>query len=438
MKLSPKKWLVLVVFVPAAVLVALLWLVIGGLRPFPPSHLIMVTGTPGSDYDEVGKKYRAILAESDIDLKLLPTAGAIDNLALMQDRRKGVDAGFLQGGTTTEGDSPGLVSLGTVFYKPLWFFISENFKGRTLDSLRGRKISIGKVGSGGRALTLKLMGKIGLDQNFAEFLAYPQEEAAAKLLSGEIDGATMMDSWDSPVVKRLLASRFVRLASFPHADAYVDVFPYLNKLFVPAGVGDLLLSRPPEDAIVLAPKGSLVVQRDLHPAIQYLLLQAAARVHSGPGVFRKPGQFPAEEAIDLPLSDQAAFFYRSGRPFLQRHLPFWLAVFVERLLVLLIPLVGMLYPAFTVLPALNNWWFRRKVFMLYGELRFLEEEIDRGSSRFSPEEMGSRIERLEAASNSLRVPLSHAGQLYTLKEHITLVRHKLAKLPAHLRSAGPA
>jgi TRAP-type uncharacterized transport system substrate-binding protein len=415
-------WFMVAVVALVAV-AALLWLVLDILRPFPPHRLVMATGSAGSDYSEVGGRYRAILARSDIALDLVPTAGALENLARLKDRRSGVDAAFLQGGTTSESESPDLVSLGTVFYEPLWVFVPDGFKGKGIESLRGRHISIGPEGSGGRALSLRLLDKIGVSPQFANLLAYPPEVAADKLLGGEIDAAAMMESWDSPVVKRLLASREVKVASFPRTDAYVEVFPFLNKLLLPAGSGDIGANRPPEDATLLAPKASLVVRRDLHPAIQYLLLQAAVQVHSGPGIFRKVGQFPAPEAIDLPLSDEAALYFKRGQPFLQRYLPFWLAVFLERLLILLIPVAGVLYPLATAVPPLRDWKIRRKIFRLYGELQFLDAEIEKGGGETG--EMAGRLGKLEEQSSRLKVPISYADQVYTLKNHIGLVKAKL-------------
>lgn len=418
------------------VVAALLWLAIGLLRPFPPRRLVMATGAAGSDYSEVAGRYRAILARSGITVELVPTAGAMENLARLRNPRSGVDAAFLQGGTTSESESPGLVSLGTVFYEPLWVFIPEGFTGKGIDSLRGRRISIGPEGSGGRALSLKLLAELGVIPQFAHLLPLSPAAAAAGLLSGDIDAAAMMESWDSPVVKKLLASRKVRVASFPHADAFVEVFPFLSKLQLPAGSGDILAVRPPEDAVLLAPKASLVVRRDLHPAIEYLLLQAAVEVHSRPGIFRKAGQFPAPEAIDLPLSDEAVLYYKRGQPLLQRYLPFWLAVFLERLLVLLIPIVGILYPLATLMPPLRDWKIRRKIVRLYGELRFLEAEMEVHDGDEKAEAMASRLEELEKASNRLKVPISYVDQVYTLKNHIALVKANLRSSESNPNPTG--
>lgn len=374
--------LIIPVIVAAVLVVASVWAAVAALRPLPPRTVIMATGSEGSAYHEMGKRYQKLLAREGIKLQLLVTGGALENLERLRDPRSKVDVGFLQGGITSEKESPDLESLGTVFYEPLWFFYRGAAPGRGLEALRGRKISIGPEGSGTRVLALELLARNEIGPRFAQLLALTQREAGEKLLRGEIDAALMISSWDSPVVQQLLADENVGPMGFPRADAYVALYPYLNKLTVPAGVGDLAKNRPPKDVTLFAPKASLVVRRDLHPALQYLLLDAAEQIHSAPGIFQKAGQFPALESSDLPLSDEAREFYKSGRPFLQRHLPFWLAVLIGRLLVLLIPVVGVLYPLLRLFPAIYGWRLQRRVFQLYGDLKFLEHDLEsRGPAR---------------------------------------------------------
>jgi hypothetical protein len=237
----------------------------------------------------------------------------------------------------------------------------------------------------------------------------------------------MLTSWDSPVVRELIAAPDVDLASFPRTDAYVALYPFLNKLILPTGVGDLAKNRPPRDVILLAPKASLVVRKDLHPAIQYLLLGAALEIHGGPGIFHKAGQFPAAEATDLPLSENAYQFYKSGRPFLQRYLPFWLAVLVGQLLILAIPVVGVLYPMLRLAPALYGWGMRRRIYRLYGQLKFLELELDRRGPERDAADLVGKLDRLEARANHLRVPAAFAHMLYTLRMHMNIVRTRIEK-----------
>jgi TRAP-type uncharacterized transport system substrate-binding protein len=410
-----------------AIIVAGLWAAIAALRPLPPHTVTMVTGSEGGAYYEMGKRYQELLARQGIKLHLLATAGAIENLARLRDPRSGVEVGFLQGGITSEKESPGLVSLGTVFYEPLWFFYRGAIRRKGLQFLRGRKISIGPVGSGTRALSLELLARNGVDKSFAQLLPLSQREAGEKLLRGEIDAALMITSWDSPVVRRLISDENIELASFPRTDAYVALYPFLNKLKVPAGVGSLAKNLPPKDVSLFAPKASLVVRRNLHVAIQYLLLNAAQQINSGPGIFQKSGQFPAAESVDLPLSDEARQFYKSGPPFLQRHLPFWLAVQINRLLILLIPLFGVIYPLLRLMPALYGWEMRLRIFRLYREMRILEKDLESRSERQDISDLNERLSGIEEKANHLRVALFYANQLYTLRMHIALVRERLMR-----------
>jgi TRAP-type uncharacterized transport system substrate-binding protein len=425
---SPSRTARLPVLFLAAVVLAVLAAALGIVilaRPMPPRALAMATGPEGSAYADFGARYREILARSGVDLRLVATAGAIENLGRLRDATSRVDVGFVQAGTSAQDDGSQLVSLGTVFYEPLWIFCRGLPRGEGLEWLAGKRLSIGPEGSGTRALALRLLALTGMEPQALELLPLTPEEADAALGRGEIEAAALLTSWDSHIVRTLLATKDVALASFPRADAYVAHDPYLNKLVLPMGVADLARNIPPTDTVLLAPKSSLVVRRDLHPALQYLLLEAAAEIHGGPGIFHLAGQFPAPEAIDLPLADNARHFYKAGLPWLQRHLPFWVAGFAERLLVLLIPAVGLLYPLARFLPALYAWGVQRHIFRLYGELKFLEAELSGGDT--SPDRVGllTRLDALEARANRIRVPGSFTAPLYMLKQHIAFVRHRL-------------
>jgi TRAP-type uncharacterized transport system substrate-binding protein len=396
------------------------------LGPLPPRVVVMTTGAPGSDYDALARHYQAILKRSGVELRLVPSAGGVQNLERLNDRRSGVMVGFAQGGLTSEARSPALTSLGTMFFQPMWFF-TRIATGAKLEALLHKKVSIGLEGGGTRVLARKLMELNGIDPSSLQLLSLAPREAADMLLSGDIDAALIVTSWESEAVRRLLASSDVNLLGFLRADAYVALYPYLTKLILPTGVGNLATNRPPNDVPLIAPKASLIVRRDLHPAIQYLLLEAAAEIHSRPSIFQQSGKFPAAEQDDLPLSDDAIQFYKSGRPFLQRYLPFWLATLASRFLVLLIPLAGIAYPLLRVVPAAYGWSMRRRIFTLYGELKFIEADIERRGGA-TPEVL-ARLERLDERANQLHVPVAFAHFLYQLRSHITLVRSRVAPEP---------
>jgi TRAP-type uncharacterized transport system substrate-binding protein len=407
-------------------LVAGLWWAFTVWQPGAPRVVVMATGAAKSAYASYGQRYREILARSGVDLRLRTTAGALENLALLRDPASGVSVAFSQAGTLAAGDADALASLGTVFYEPLWLF----HRGLDRDgyaALRGRRLSIGPEGSGTRALALWALSLGGIDSRSPGLLALDPADAAERLVRGEIDAAAIVAAWESPVVRQLLSAPGVELASFPRADAYVALNPYLDKLVLPAGIGDMARNIPPADVVLVAPKTSLVVRRDLHPAIHYLLLEAANEVHSPPGLFHRAGEFPAAEAIDLPLSTDARQFYRSGRPFLQRYLPFGLAVLVGRLLVVLVPLLGVVYPVAKSLPAAYAWMNRRRVFRLYGELKLIELETERQPAAAAAPALVARLDDLEERASRLHVSRGQSPHAYTLRHHIRLIRERLEK-----------
>ncbi len=423
---------IVIVFVTLAagvLTVAALWFAINTFSPLPPRTVTLAAGVEGGAYYHYAQRYRKILARSGIDLKILATAGSLDNLKRLNDPNSGVDVTFLQGGTPGARDAHQLESLGTVFYEPLWFFCRAGTREKGVETLRGGRISIGPEGSGTRALVLELLKRNGMAEGFAELLPLTFAEAAEKLLVGEIDAALVLASWESPVVQRLLASEKIDLLGFPRSDAYVALYPYLNKEILPAGIGDLVRNRPPEETLLLAPKASLVVRGDLHPAIQYLLLDAAEQVHSAPGLFRKAGQFPAGESLELPLSDEARRFYKSGQPFLQRYLPFWLAVMLGRLLFMLIPLLGILLPLMKIVPALFGWQIRRRIYKLYYELRMIEHAWETRDEAGGADEAVAQLDRLGERASRLWLPVSSMGALYQFKEHLALVRRRITGAP---------
>ena len=410
-----------------ALIVVAAWVVLALLRPMPQRSIVMDVYPEGSLNADLVKRYREALAHDGIELKLEPSAGAVESVARLRDPTSATSIALIPGGITTEQESPGLVSLGTLFYQPLWIFSRGHLRQRH-EKLRGLRISIGPEGSSSRALSLKLLGHAGIiDPQSATLLSFTPSESAEKLIHGEIDVAVFLDAWESSAVQQLLNTKDVNLESIRRADAFVALYPFLNKLVLPAGLVDMTQPRPPEDVLLIAPKSSLVVRNDLHPAIQYLLLEAAVEIHSTPGMFQTTGQFPAPESIEIPLSPYAREFYKRGAPFLQRHLPFWLAVFLEQPLVWIIPLVAILFPFFRLAPAIYDWVERRRVYKLYSELKRVEDELFFPAPSRQQKDLIERLDRLKDRATRLSVPTSFKPLVYSLRLHIDMVRQEAQK-----------
>jgi TRAP transporter TAXI family solute receptor len=395
-----------------------------------PQAVVMTTGSSGSAYDALAQQYRTILARSGVELRLVPSAGAEENLERLNDPSPDAEIGFTHGGLTDASRSPDLVSLGTLFYEPLWFFCRGEGCAADVRALRGKKVAIEPEGSGTRALVERLLELNGIDRTAAQLLPLSAAESADALFRGEIDAAAMVAPWNTAAVRELLASTEVELFDFPRVDAYVALYPYLTKLVVPAGIGNMAANRPATDVRLLAVKASLIVRKNLDSGLQYLLLDAATQIHSSPELFQNAGQFPAPEPVDLPVSTDAQQFYKSGPPFLQRYLPFRLAALVGKALIVLVPLVGIVYPLVRFAPAVYAWTIRHRIFSLYGELKLIEAGLEASHGDSDRAELLRRLDRLEKRADHLQVPLAFAQILYQVRSHIGLARARFQSPPA--------
>lgn len=427
-RITTQRYLAFTSVALVALTAGLTGLIFAVFSPTPPRSVKMAVNPQGSYSAELAHQYRALLAKDGIELELVPLAGAVQSLALLQDAKSGVSIAIIPSGITNEYKSPELTSLGALFYEPLWCF-SKRKVIRTYEDLAGLTISIGPEGSGAHALSEEFLARVGIvDGKSAKLYSWPAEKASAALLNGEIDAAILLDTSESPVVHELLTAKDVIVNSVARADAFVALYPFLSKLTLPAGVADMQNNRPPNDVILLATEANLVVRNDLHPAIQYRLLEAASHLHSRARLFQTASRFPAPEANDLPLSVHARQFYKTGPPFLQRHLPFWLAVLVQQFLVLLIPIVGVAYPILRFSPQIYNWMEQRRIYMLYSELARIEADMVSVLPQSNSKGLIECLDRLEHRANQLSLPQPYLPLLYALKLHISMVRQQIGDL----------
>lgn len=400
------------------------------VEPAPPSKMVITTGGESGAYYQFAKRYAAILARDGIELEVMKSAGSLENLQRLQDDVAQI--GFVQGGVIPPGEDPdnaedlGLLSLGSTFYEPVWVFYRGEKPLSRLTELRGKRIAIGQEGSGVRQLAQQLLEANEIPAG-KHLLPLSGLDAAEELQQGLVDAAFVIAAENAPVVQVLLRSPGIRVMSFSQANAYQRRFPFLTRLTLPQGVADLVRDFPPEDIRVLAPTANLIVRDDLHPALQILLLQAASEVHGKSGFFQDAGEFPAYKDAMLPLSPEASRYLKSGPPFLQRYLPFWLAVLVDRLIVLLVPIVALLIPLLRIAPAIYTWRVRSKVFRCYGELKFMEDDLKNNFDPARLPDYRSRLDAIEDEASLLHVPLGFTDLVYTLREHVNLVRHILDK-----------
>jgi uncharacterized protein len=396
------------------------------IGPPPPQRITIATGSEQGAYYHFGLKYAQCLQQHGIELQVLQTSGSAENLGLLQDGTFGVELAFVQGGTGSGQET--LRSLGSLYYEPLWIFHRKEIPIHFLSDMKNHRIALGSNFSGTRSIASLLTKENGIDPNAYPTSALSDTEAVEALKSGTVDAAFFVASPKAPLVEVLLADPNLALMSMVRAEAYTRRNAFLSQVHIPVGMLDLEHNIPSATVQLISPTANLVIREDLHPALVDLILQAATSVHSPGGMFESPGEFPAPTGLEFPLSPEAARYYEYGPPFLQRFLPFWVATLVDRLKVLLLPLVILLIPLFKILPPTFRWRIRRKIVCWYQEVQNLDLALDGEDTETSMNEYTSDIDRIEREVTRIHVPLAYTDQLYNLRLHIGIVREKIKKV----------
>ncbi|RKG97266.1 C4-dicarboxylate ABC transporter substrate-binding protein [Corallococcus sp. CA053C] len=415
---------------PAALLVAAAFAVtFYFVKPAPPKTLVMALAPEEGGFNYMAKRYQKFLAEQGVTLELRLTKGSVSSVEQLAAEDSGVDIAFAQSGTTGGKDQAvpeHVVSLGSLSYVPLWVF----YRGERVDDVRGlagKRIAVGPEESGTRALAMTLLKANRADAAPTQLLPLDRDAAIDALVKGTVDAVFLVSPAESKRIQKLAAGKDVHLMSFTRAEAYTRRYPYLSKHVLPRGVFDFAEDVPDQDVQLLAPNALLLARDTLHPALAYLLMRAASEISGTAGILDKTGEFPAPLAAGFPLSSEAKRFYASGVPLLQRYLPFWAANLVDRLWVMLVPIIAVVVPLMRAVPAAFLWRVRSRIHRWYARLKEIEIQLEEDPDQEMLQDMLKRLEEAEREVNRIAVPLAYAENLYFFREHVDVVRRRLTR-----------
>lgn len=439
----------------AALLMALGWMFV---KPAPPSHIVIAAGPNDGAYKWFAEHYAKTFAENGVKLEVQETFGSVDNYRLLDAeaargpswRNDGVSVAMVQSGTCPEGIKAGLRAVASLYLEPVWIFYRTDAKWQ-LNDLRGRRVCVGPEGSGSRSIMQRLLSANSISwesgalasstftrpatasapsDDAVQFLPQSGRAAADLLRDGRIDAAVFVFSPRHPLVAELLQDANLHIMSFDRHEAYARVFPFLSDVKLPRGAVDLTRDLPREDIHLLAPAANLICRDGLHPAIVALLIKAAIVAHERGDLLSPPGKLPSTEFVEFPIDPAAAEYFRSGQPFLQRYLPFWAAALVDRMKILLLPLITLLIPLARLAPPLYVWRIRSRIYRWYGVLREIDRKLrdDAAASEKGPRRFDTdlaTIQQMEKELGEETMPLSYMEEYYNLRLHTDFLKRRL-------------
>ncbi|WP_428023701.1 TAXI family TRAP transporter solute-binding subunit [Arcobacter sp.] len=393
------------------------------IQPAPEKKLTIATGSENGNYYKTALEYKKLLESNKIEVTLLNTAGSVENIKLLKEKK--ADIAFVQNGILDSSETD-IEFLANIYYEPLWiFYKNDKYKIDYLIQLISKKISIGEEGSGTKNLSTKLLNDNGITNENSEILTLNTNKSKQMLLDGEIDAMFMVTSHDSPTVKELLENPDINVLSIKRAKAYGQKYNFLEALTLHEGTLDLYKNIPDENINLLSTSANLLSNPNVPEELIRIFLKQVKLVHSKESLFAQENQFPNLLNTTLKINKEAKQYFTHGDTWLESIFPYWIASNIDRLKLLLIPLLTLMFPLFKGVFPLYQWSMRSKIFRWYKTINSIDKQINTAKL----DELKKFMEELDKLNIEIqeetKVPLSFMGEYYNLMVHLELIQNKI-------------
>jgi uncharacterized protein len=394
------------------------------IQPSSKKEITIATGSIDGEYYKTALQYKDILEKQKVKVNILTSNGSMENIQLLKDKK--ADIAFVQNGIDKLKNQHSLKAIASVNYEPLWiFYKNENYTMDYIIQLISKKISVGNEGSGTKDLALKILNDNGIDNENSQILSHSTQEAKELLLKGEIDAMFVVTSANSKIVKELLENPNINLFSFKRAKAYSRKYSFLESIPLYEGTIDLYKNLPSQDVNLLTTTANLIVREDFSDELTRLVLKEIKIIHNKKGLFEAQNQFPNIDNLTIEINEDANRYFTYGDTWLEKIFPYWIASNIDRLKILLIPLITLMIPLSKGFFPLYRWSIRSKIYKWYEEIQKIDLEVEDAKN----EELTQHLEKITALKKEIKsetkVPLSYMGEYYDLIMHLELIISKI-------------
>lgn len=394
------------------------------IQPAPKKELIIATGSKKGNYYKTALEYKKLLEHEGINVTVLNSAGSVENIHLLKTKK--ADIAFIQNGIVTPDDNLELLS--SIYYEPLWiFYKNDKYQMDYVIQLIGKTISIGQEKSGTQHLSQMILNDNGINKENSNIVNYSTSDAKDKLINGEIDALFIVSSASSRTVQELLENPNVNVLSIKRAKAYSQKYSFLEALNLYEGTIDLYKNLPDEDIQLLSTTANLIANKEIPSELIRIFMKKVKEVHHKKTLFSQDNQFPNTLNTTLEINEDAYKYLRSGDSFLEKIFPYWIASNIDRLKILLIPLLTLLFPLFKGVMPLYQWTMRSKIYRWYDEVNKIDKQIIQMEKEALKKTYKELDELKIEIQKETKVPLSFMGEYYNLIMHIEMILIKIDK-----------
>ena len=407
-------------------IIAVSWITLHLLTPAPPNKIVILGGPEGSSFDLNAQRYAALIQKHGVKVEVIQTEGSEENLDLLQNKKSKADVGFVQNSSSHDENIANLISLGTVWVQPLLVF----YRGEEMNfitQLKGKRVAIGPDDSATNEFVDEILRENGMKaQDITPLLLEPEDSIKA-LINKKVDAIFLTGELVSVErIHQIMDVPGIKVMNFEQAEGYIREFKFLSELDIPEGAFNLGRNIPHKNIKLIGTSVELIAKESLHPALSDLIVAASKEVSGKPNMFRDKKEFPKLIEHHIPISEDAQRYYKSGSPFLYKKLPFWIASLLDRILIIVLPLIIVLVPVSKVIGPVYKWRVRSRIYKWYGVLMKIEHELNGQLNQQERSNLIQRINDIQAKINRLVLPLSYANELYALREHVEYVKARCA------------
>lgn len=415
-----------------------IWLFAAVWMPLPPKIVTIATGNLQTNYANLATRYRDYLDTKGIRADL--ASGSVNSVASTASANQIDDlAGFALGlknsvtlaisASAKEDDN--LVSLAAIERHPVWVFTRLPALNSTTQ-LRGLRVGSAAVGTTTRKLAELLLAHAGLNASDVVLVESENKQGTNDLIDGKLDAFIAVANSDSDIVRLLTRSPGIQLLGIDRVAALVAREPRLKPFVMPQGSIELRGDIPSRDLTMVAGNLHLMVNAGMHPALQRTLIDAAYELHEAPTFLQRQGEFPSLRNLDFVASPATRAMASGQRPWMEQFLPYRWAQLAELLLYAVLPILLITSIVLAWIPHFFEWRVNALLQNHYGELKFLETEIE-PTAAGRPLDIKSLLQRLDQMEQqivALDLPDQFSNRWYTLRAHLADARARLLDLRA--------
>ena len=394
------------------------------LGPSSKKEITIATGSIDGEYYNTALKYKEILEKQKVKVNILTSNGSMENIQLLNDKK--ADIAFVQNGIDSLKKQTEIKAIASIYYEPLWiFYKNDEYKMDYLVQLITKRVSLGREKSGTEDLALKMLNDNGINKENTQLLNNSTEEAKDLLIKGEIDAIFIVSSPNSKTIKELLENPDIKLFNFKRAKAYSRKYTFLESTPLYEGTIDLYRNLPSEDINLLSTTANLIVRNGFSDELTRLILKEIKKVHNKKELFEAANQFPNIENLTIDINEDADRYFTYGDTWLEKIFPYWIASNIDRLSILLIPLITLMIPLSKGFFPLYRWSIRSKIYKWYEQIHKIDLEAEDAKNEELEKYLENIITLKKEIKAETKVPLSYMGEYYDLIMHLELIISKI-------------